>query len=98
VAIALDPKKDRVLLKRLMEGGQASPGRARAQKAPRAAGERGNRQHVLDELARAGWYIYTYHAATDTHSYERRDGRVVEAASYDALLDMLLKEVRDGYV
>jgi hypothetical protein len=65
-----------------------------ATKRPRKArGEgTGSRPAALNELAGHGWHLY---ASDDrTHRYTHVSGRVVEAESYDALLDMLLKEVR----
>jgi hypothetical protein len=59
----------------------------------RAPGEgTGSRTTALDELAGHGWHLY---ASDDrTHRYTHVSGRVVEAGDYDALLNMLLKEVR----
>jgi hypothetical protein len=51
-----------------------------------------SRTSALNELAGHGWRIY---ASDDrTHRYTHASGRVVEAESYDALLNMLLKEAR----
>jgi hypothetical protein len=63
-------------------------------KRPRKAKGEGtmSRTAALNELAGHGWVIY---ACDDhTHRYTHASGRVVEAESYDALLNMLLKEVR----
>jgi hypothetical protein len=65
-----------------------------ATKRPRKARGEGtmSRTAALNELAGHGWVIY---ACDDrTHRYTHASGRVVEAESYDALLNMLLKEVR----
>jgi hypothetical protein len=63
-------------------------------KRPRKAKGEGtmSREKALSELAGHGWHLY---ASDDrTHRYTHVSGRVVEAESYDVLLNMLLKEAR----
>jgi hypothetical protein len=74
-----------------LQGRSNGPGTTKRPRKAKGEGT-GSRPAALNELAGHGWVIY---ASDDrTHRYTHVSGRVVEAESYDALLNMLLVEIR----
>jgi hypothetical protein len=91
ITLDLTTPEGRAAAHAALRGRQQPPGSTRVPRKARGEGTM-SRTSALNELAAAGWLIYSYNGGY--HTYQHADGRVVKAESYDELLDMLLREVR----